>query len=46
MEPWADLVLIQCVWAAGCGADTAVGAIDSYDGGAAAFNVNIVGGIC
>ena len=45
METWADLVLIQCVWAAGCGADSAVGSVDGNDGGAAAFNVNIVGGI-
>ena len=45
MEPWADLVLIKCVWAAGCGADSSVGRVDGDDGGAAAFNVNIVGGI-
>ena len=45
MEPWADFVPIKCVWAAGCGADSAVGSVDSDNGGAAAFNVNIVGGI-
>ena len=45
METWADLVLIQRVWAAGCGTDSAVGSVDGDYGGAAAFNVNIVGGI-
>ena len=45
MEPWADLVLIKCVGAAGRGADSAVGSVDGDDGGAAAFNVNIVGDV-
>ena len=45
MEPWADLVLIQRVWAAGCGADSAVGSVDGDYGGAAALYINIVGGI-
>jgi len=44
IQAWLDLVLIQGVWAAGSGADSAVGRIDGDHGGAAALYVDIVGG--
>jgi len=45
MDPWVDLVLIQRIRAAGCGADSAVGGIDCDHGGTASFYINIMRGI-
>ena len=45
MDAGADLVAIQSIWAAGSGADSAVGRVNGDHSGAASFYVNIVGGI-
>ena len=45
MDAGADLVAIQSIWAAGSGADSAVGRVNGNYSGAASFYVNIVSGI-
>ena len=37
MDAWADLVVIQGVWAAGSSADSTVGRVNSDHGGAASL---------
>ena len=37
MDAWADLVAVQSVWAAGSGADSAVGGVNGDHGGAASL---------